>query len=358
MAELVSARLVRAELLRLPAVPHGSVAANELAGLGLRPGEVIDFSVNTNPLGPAPSVLAAIASADWRRYPGDDERPLRRALAERAGVTAEQVVLGNGSAELLWLVALAALRPGERAAIVGPTFGEYARAARVVGAEVYQVEAPAQAPEARVLFLCNPNNPTGAYRLADEIAGSLDDAPDRLVVLDEAYAGFVEERWPSEPLLTRGNLVILRSMTKDHALPGLRLGYALAAAAVAQALEAVRPPWSVNAGALRAGLAALEPAALAHVTRGRDAVCAARRLLIEGLLALGYRVWPSRANFVLVEVGDGARLRQALLPHGLVVRDCASFGLPTCVRIACRDEEACRRLLDVLGRLDPPDAGG
>ncbi len=272
MADTVSARLVRAELLALPPVPHGSVAASELAGLGLLPGEVIDFSVNTNPLGPAPSVLAAIASADWRRYPGDDEWPLRRALAERAGVEAAQVVLGNGSAELLWLVALASLRPGERAAIAGPTFGEYARAARVAGAEVYQVEAPTAARDARLLFLCNPNNPTGAYRLADEVASLLDDVPDRLLVLDEAYAGFVEERWPSEPLLARGNLVILRSMTKDHALPGLRLGYALAAPEVAQALEAVRPPWSVNAGALRAGLAALEPDALAHVasgTRGR-----------------------------------------------------------------------------------------
>jgi histidinol-phosphate aminotransferase len=358
VAETVSARLVRAELLRLPSVPHGSVGSSELAGLGLLPGDVIDFSVNTNPLGPAPSVLAAIASADWRRYPGDDEMPLRRALAERAGVDTGQVVLGNGSAELLWLVALAALRPGERAAVAGPTFGEYARAARVVGAEVCQVETPAEAREARVLFLCNPNNPTGAYRLADEITGLLDDTPDRLLVLDEAYAGFVEERWSSEPLLARGNLVILRSMTKDHALPGLRLGYALAAPDVAHALEAVRPPWSVNAGALRAGLAALEPAALAHVAGGREVVWANRRRLTEGLQALGYRVWPSHANFVLVEVGDGARLRQALLPHGLVVRDCTSFGLPACIRIACREEEACRRLLDVLGRLDRPDTGG
>jgi L-threonine-O-3-phosphate decarboxylase len=358
MADAVSARLVRAELLALPPVPHGSVAASELAGLGLLPDEVIDFSVNTNPLGPAPSVLAAIASADWRRYPGDDEWPLRQALAERAGVDAGQVVLGNGSAELLWLVALASLRPGERAAIVGPTFGEYARAARVAGAEVHQVEAPAAATDARLLFLCNPNNPTGAYRLVDEVASLLDDAPDRLLVLDEAYAGFVEDRWPSEPLLARGNLVILRSMTKDHALPGLRLGYALAAPDVAQALEAVRPPWSVNAGALRAGLAALEPEALAHVAGGREVVRAARRQLSEGLQALGYRVWPSRANFVLVDVGDGARLRQALLRHGLVVRDCASFGLPGCVRIACREEAACRGLLDVLARLDRPPTGG
>ena len=358
MADRIATNLVRAELLRLPAVPHGSVAASELARLGLRPADVIDFSVNTNPLGPAPSVLAAIADTDWTRYPGDDEEPLRRSLAERAGVGVEQVVLGNGSAELLWLVALATLRAGERTAIVGPTFGEYARAARVVDAEVEHVETPSEASDARLLFLCNPNNPTGAYRQSSEITGLLDEAPDRLLVLDEAYAGFVEERWPSEPLLQRGNLVILRSMTKDHALPGLRLGYALAAPEVGHALEAVRPPWSVNAGALRAGRAALEPAALAHVARGREVVRAGRRLLTDGLQALGYRVWLSRANFVLAEVGDGARLRRALLPHGLVVRDCASFGLPSCVRIACREPAACERLLDVLARLDRSTAGG
>jgi histidinol-phosphate aminotransferase len=358
MADRVGTSPVRAELLCLPAVPHGSIAASELARLGLRPADVIDFSVNTNPLGPAPSVLAAIADTDWTRYPGDDEEPLRRALAERADVGIEQVVLGNGSAELLWLVAIATLRPGERAAIVGPTFGEYARAARVVGAEVEQVGTPSEASDARVLFLCNPNNPTGAYRRMHEIASLLDEAPDRLLVLDEAYAGFVEERWPSEPLLERANLVILRSMTKDHALPGLRLGYALAASDVAHALDAVRPPWSVNAGALRAGLAALELAALAHVARGREVVCAARRLLTDGLRALGYRVWPSHANFVLVEVGDGARLRRALLPYGLVVRDCASFGLPACIRIACRETAPCERLLDVLARLDWSTTGG
>lgn len=357
MAEALATPFARPELLGLRPVAHGSAAAEELARFGLTPDQVLDFSVNTNPLGPAPSMLRAVREADWCRYPGDDEAPLRRALARRARVSADQVALGNGSAELLWLLALSVLRPGDQVAVVSPTFGEYARAARVVGATVREVRddltgrasgglGAAIPGPARMLFLCHPNNPTGRYRSRQAVARLLADRPDRLLVLDEAYAPFVEDRWPSEPLLAdHPNLVILRSMTKDHALPGLRLGYLLAAPEVARAVEAVRPPWSVNAGALRAGLAALQPAAERHVERARALVGQSRRRLAEGFARVGYPVHPSAANFVLVEVGDGAAFRRALLPHGLVVRDCASFGLPAHVRVACRLPEQCARLL-------------
>jgi histidinol-phosphate aminotransferase len=349
MAERVT--LVRPEALALKAVVHGSVAAAELRALGLAPGDVLDFSVNTNPLGPAPAVLQAVRETDWSRYPGDDEKPLRQCLAQRANVAPEQVVLGNGSAELLWLIALAALRAGDRAAIVGPTFGEYARGVRVVGATPIEVADPGAAASARALFVCNPNNPTGQYRAAEEIEHLLDEQPDRLVVLDEAYAPFVDNRWRSEALLERGNLIILRSMTKDQAIPGLRLGYLLAALEVATAVERVRPPWSVNAGALRAGLAALEPAAEAHTQQARALVAQSRRLLTAGLTRLGFEVDPSQANFVLVHVGDGRRFRRTLLAHRIVVRDCTSFGLPDCVRIACRLPEQCQRLLETIERV-------
>jgi len=342
--------LVRPEALELRPVVHGSIAAAELAALGLAPGDASDFSVNTNPLGPAPSVLQAVRETDWSRYPGDDEEPLRRRLAERADVAPERVVLGNGSAELMWLIASAALRTGDRVGIVGPTFGEYTRAVRVVGATPIEVGDPRDAAAVRALFVCNPNNPSGQYRGPAEIEHLLEEHPDRLLVLDEAYAPFVHNRWRSEALLEFGNLVILRSMTKDQALPGLRLGYLLAAPEVASAVDAVRPPWSVNTGALRAGLAALEPAAEAHVQQARALVAHSRGLLTEGLTQLGFQVEPSMANFVLVHVGDGARFRRALLPHGLVVRDCASFGLPDCVRIACRLPAECQRLIETAGR--------
>jgi histidinol-phosphate/aromatic aminotransferase/cobyric acid decarboxylase-like protein len=293
-------QLVRPDVLDIPPVAHGSVASQELAHFGLTPADVLDFSVNTNPLGPAPSVLRAVRNTDWTRYPGDDEAPLRDGLAQQNGVTSDQVALGNGSAELMWLIALATLSPGDHVTVVGPTFGE-----------------------------------------------------DRLLVLDEAYAVFVEHRWPSALLLDRfSNIAILRSLTKDYAVPGLRLGYLLAAARLIRGIEAVRPPWSVNAGALRAGPATLEREADAHITRARTVVTESRNLLTEGLADLGYRVSPAAANFVLAHVGNGAVFRHALLPHGIVVRDCASFGLPEYVRIACRLPEHCRRLLDTVQRLE------
>jgi histidinol-phosphate aminotransferase len=335
-------------------VVHGSVAARELADYGLMPADVLDFSVNTNPLGPAPGVLQAVADTLWTRYPGDDEAPLRSGLAEQSCLNANQVVLGNGSAELLWLSALATLRPGDRVAVLGPTFGEYARAARAVGAQVHDVANLADLPPARVLFVCNPNNPTGTWLSRPEIEELLERCPETVVVLDEAYASFVADRWRSEPLLARyPNLVILRSLTKDHALPGLRLGYLLASSEIAQAVEAVRPPWSVNAGALRAGLAGLEPAAQAHVELARAVVSASRALLTEGFTRLDYRVTPSAANFVLVEVGNATEFRRALLPHALVVRDATSFGLPQHVRIACRRVADCERLLACVLKLHP-----
>jgi histidinol-phosphate aminotransferase len=343
---------VRAHVRDLQPVAHGSVSARELAAFGLMPGDALDFSVNTNPLGPAPNVVRAIQQTDWTRYPGDDEMPLRQGLAGQTGARADQVVLGNGSAELMWLIGLAVLEPGDPVAIVGPTFGEYARAVRAVGACPIDVRSPSDVPACRMVFVCNPNNPTGSLVSRDTIARLLSHAP-RLLVLDEAYASFAPQRWPSEPLQDQHpNLLILRSLTKDHALPGLRLGYLLAAPELAAAVEAVRPPWSVNAGALRAGLATLDPAAQAHLARARDVVAEARSLLTAGFRHLGYAVEPSSANFVLVEVGDAPAFRRALLPRGLVVRDCTSFGLPSHVRVACRTPAECTRLLEVVKTLN------
>jgi histidinol-phosphate aminotransferase len=338
--------MVRAELLSLAPVAHGSIALQELHQYGLTPADVVDFSVNTNPLGPAPSVLRALCETNWSRYPGDDEPPLRHRLAQLNGVSAHQVVLGNGSVDLMWWTLLAAVRPGDAVAVSAHTFGEYARAAHSVGARVVDMQ---HSSRARVVFVCQPNNPTGDYRPREEIEHLLTEKPDRLLVLDEAYAAFVDQRWPAEQLLeSHPNLAILRSMTKDHALPGLRLGYLLASRQVAHAVAAVRPPWSVNAGAQRAGLAALEPQAEQHVDAARALVAESRSILSDGLSRLGLHVYPSRANFVLAEVGEAAAFRRALLTQRFVVRDCTSFGLPSCVRVACRLPAECQRLLAAI----------
>ena len=345
---------LRPDLDHWQPVTHGSVAADELAELGLHPSDVLDFSVNTNPLGPAPTVLEAISHTNWTRYPGDDETPLRTGLATAAGIPLDYVALGNGSSELVWLICLAVLRRSLRdtVAVVGPTFGEYARAARVMAADVVEVRSLTDVPtSARLAFVCNPNNPTGTFLDAAVIDRVVRTHPDTVIVLDEAYATFVTHRWPSEQLLKYPNVVLLRSLTKDHALPGLRLGYLLAQPDLAHAIEAVRPPWSVNAGALRAGLATLRPAARQHVDRARAVVATSRGVLTDGLAQLGYPVEPSHANFLIADVANARAFRRALLPHRLVVRDCTSFGLVRHVRIACKLPDECARLLDTVAGL-------
>ncbi len=357
---------------------HGGPNYAELATLGLSPDEVIDFSASANPFGPSPRVRAALDGAAIERYPDSQCLALRARLAERHGLAPEQIIVGNGTTELIWLLAVAYLQPGDPVLIVGPTFGEYRAASELMGAAVTEYRAPAPAssfqqpapsnqfpvpgfqPDVaaivarigqqrpRLTWLCNPNNPTGVYLSPAAVERVATACGHGLLVLDEAYRPFVAGAWPSEPLLRRENVVLLRSMTKDHALAGLRLGYALAHPGVIAALQRAQPSWSVNAAAQAAGLAALDddPYVADSVARTHEA----KVYLMAELTRLGLRVVPSAANFFLVEVGDGQALRQRLLRHGLVVRDCASFGLPAYVRVGVRRMEECRRLVEAWRR--------
>jgi histidinol-phosphate aminotransferase len=354
----------RPEVEKLTPAVHGGPDYAELAALGLSPDEVIDFSANANPYGPSPRVRAALAGVPLDLYPDAQAIALRERLAQVHGLTPDRIIVGNGTAELIWLLGIAYLQRGDLVVIVGPTFGEYTAAAGLMGAEVAEYRAPTAAnfrPDVsaiealirrqrpRLTFLCNPNNPTGVY-LAREVVEALAVAcGEGLLVVDEAYRAFVARPWPSEPLVERGNVVLLRSMTKDHALAGLRLGYALAPPEVVTTLKKVQPSWSVNAAAQAAGLAALRDGGYLRETLPR--IAEAKAYLVEGLTRLGLRVVPSAANFLLVEVGDGRGLRRKLLSHGLMVRDCTSFGLPDYIRIAARQMEECRQLIETLSQL-------
>jgi histidinol-phosphate aminotransferase len=347
----------RPALAGITPCPHGVVGPDELANLGLRPEDVIDFSASTNPLGPSTAVLAAMSRVDPGHYPDDGALALRQTLAHLAGLPFDSILVGNGSAEIIWLLALAYLRPDDRALIFGPTFGEYARACRIMGVEPRELRAdpsdgfavPLHAAidavrrdRPRLVFICNPNNPTGAYLGPAEITELATSSPRTLVVIDEAYRSFVAEPWSAEPLLELGNVALLRSLTKDHALAGLRVGYVAASTGIIESLAKVRPPWSVNSIAQAAALAAL--ADPAHLVAARAEVFAAKADLVARLRALGLVVVPGAANFLLVEVGDAAAFRTALLQRGCCVRDCASFGLPSFVRIGVRTRLECRRL--------------
>jgi histidinol-phosphate aminotransferase len=354
----------RSEIEKLTPAVHGGPDYAELAALSLSPDQVIDFSASANPYGPSPQVRAALAGVPLDRYPDAQAIALRKRLAQVHGLAPDHIIVGNGTAELIWLLGMAYLQRGDPVVIIGPTFGEYRAAAELMGADVAEYRAPAAADfqpdvaaieafierqQPRLTFLCNPNNPSGVY-LAREVVEVLVAACGKgSLVVDEAYRAFVAEPWSSEPLVERDNVVLLRSMTKDHALAGLRLGYALAPPEVVTTLKKVQPSWSVNAAAQAAGLAALRDEGYLRETLPK--VVEAKTYLVEELTRLGLRVVPSAANFLLVEVGDGRSLRRKLLSHGLLVRDCTSFGLPEYVRIAARRMEECRRLIKTLHQL-------
>ncbi len=338
----------------LPPRPvHGGARPDQL-----RAG-VIDFSASINPYAPPPGLRRALATVNFRDYPDPTAGRLIARLASVHNVGPEYLLVGNGSAELIFLIARALLGPGKVTVVVGPAFGEYAYASTLAGAAVVTYTAPEatgfvpELPELTdlvgrtrpaMVWVANPANPTGIYLPAAPF-GAILAACDGVLVIDEAFRSFVEGPWPSEQLLATGRVLLLRSLTKDFGLAGLRLGYLLGPPELVDRVRAYQPPWSVNALAQAAGEFIL--------TRTPDfmAVCRRRlgrrrRELQHALQGLGLWVSDSAANFLLVKTGAGAACAQFLLErHRLLVRDCTSFGLPDHVRVAIRRRPENRRLV-------------
>ena len=352
-----------------PEEPHGAIDHAELRALGLDPARVLDFSANINPYGPSPRVREALAAVDVARYPDRHALDLRDALAAHHALEPDHILVGNGTAELIWLVALAFLRPGDTALVLGPTFGEYARAARIARGRVVEwrarpedhfayrpdeIAAVLSTTAPRLCFLCSPNNPTGQICPPDALAAWADAHPNTLFVVDEAYINFVPDL-ESALALKRENILVLRSMTKDYALAGLRLGYAVGPRPLVDALRRVQPPWSVNAAAQAAGLAALSDPD--HLRTTVAATLAEKDIFVRRLRDLGLNVLPSRTHFFLVEVGDAKAFRSTLLTRGILVRDCTSFGLPSYVRLSTRRPEENQSLISNLQSLSSLETG-
>jgi len=321
-------------------------------------GRLLDFSVNSNPFGPSPLVVEALSTVDLTRYPDPECTELRAAIAARDGVEPDAVLAGNGSVELMFLAAHAYLRPGDRALVFGPTFGEYARAAMVAGAEVMEASAGAadgyrfngHAMDAaighfapRLAFICNPNNPTGAYIPGASLRALAVRHPDVLFVVDEAYLPFVaggDSFAGPHPL---ANAVVLRSLTKDCAVPALRLGYALARPELLDPMRTGQPTWSVNAMAQAAGIAGM--ADTHHWQQSLAGLRDAKAYLMATLPAIHGEVLPSDANFFLWRVNGASGWRHALLQRGCLVRNCLSFGLRGYLRVSVRTPAECERLV-------------
>ena len=302
---------------------------------------LLDFSANLNPFPPEipwrpdPSALAS--------YPDDRYEALRELIGRTFHRSPEEIAVGNGSMEIIRVFCQAALSKGDGFIVDDPTFGEYALSASLAGGL-----PEADPARARVRFLCNPNNPTGVLLPADEVEGILRDIHmgSGILFLDEA---FIELSDPRQSLVRERDerLFLLRSLTKAFAVPGLRFGYGFGDPGLIARMEVIRPPWSVNAFAQEFALLAFRNYSRLEESRLR---IAEERAWLEGRLrALGLHPLPSSANFLLVPLEEPASgLAARLLEKGILVRDCASFGLPKAIRVAVRKREENERLIEAL----------
>ena len=354
----------RPEIENLKVCLHGGPNWAELGALGLSPEEVLDFSVSANPFPPPPGVKKILNTVAINRYPDSEATELRQCLSEKLEVAPNNILVGNGAVELIRLIALTYFRQGDTVLILEPTFGEYEVACQIVGAEVFKQWASAKrsfAPKIeetinpirqhrpKGVFICNPNNPTGNYLSRQEVETILDNGENSLLILDEAFIAFVDKSWSSIDLVRHGNVIIVRSMTKDYALTGLRLGYAIAHREIIDNLHRVRPPWNVNIMAQKAGIVALEDTD--YLERCKQQIRQAKQFLIDELHRIGFTLVPSKANFFLVRVDNAKVFRAALLKQGILVRDCSSFGLPEYIRIAPRTMPECQKLITTIRSL-------
>ena len=344
---------------------HGGEVDRWAQSFGFAARDILDFSASINPLGPPASARQAFIKSfgDVSRYPDPYGNILKEALAARHGIDPSEVLLGNGSTQLIYLLC-AALRP-RTGVIVGPAFSEYANTLALAGAAVrtlplcgdegfrFSIERLTELwdKDCDILFLATPNSVTGQLipRVEIEKLAGLAAARKSFVVVDEAFIDFIEAESVKSVARENPYLIVLRSLTKYYALPGLRIGYLLGQVSRVAQLASYSQPWSVNGPALSVALACL--ADTNFTAKTQRWLEQERRLLSDRLSAIeGLRPFPSQANFLLVKIekhGDAAQLRSFLLGKKILIRACDSFaGLGAdYFRIAVRRRTENRRLL-------------
>ncbi len=362
----------------LPVYQPGRPIEEVARELGLDPGSIIKLASNENPLGPSRLAVAAMRQAlrQVNFYPDGSTFCLKQKLAARLGVSPAHLVLGNGSNEVLELLGHALLpEPSREAASAGAVapsalpevvvsqycFAVYPIVTALFGAELVVVPArnyghdldamlAAITPRTRVVFVANPNNPTGTAVTPDALARFIDAVPPRVVIaLDEAYFEFLEN--PLDLVAEvraerRPNLLLMRTFSKIYGLAGVRLGYGIGHPEFIAALEKIRQPFNINALAQAGALAALDDTAHADKTRRLNR--RGLKFYARAFRALGLESIPSHANFVLVRVGDGQRVFDDMQKLGVIVRPMAGYQLPEWVRISVGTPIQNRRCLDAL----------
>lgn len=335
---------------------------------------VVKLASNENPLGPSPLAVQAMsrALADSHRYPDAGAYQLRAAIAERFAIPPGQIILGSGSDELLSLLAGVLLEPGDQVVMGSPSFIRYEAAARLFDAELVQVPLDAEmrhdlpamlsacGDRTKLVFIANPNNPTGTIVPRDALAQFAANLPSQCVlVLDEAYFEFASddpEFLDGLSLVRSGAPVVcLRTFSKAYGLAGIRLGYGFAPADIADAVDRARPPFNVNSLAQAAGLAALGDSAhlLATLANNRGQMPRIEAALQE----FGARTYRSHANFVFADLGrPAAQLYERLLASGVIIRPCGAFGAPNCVRVTIGTQLETDAFMEALRRCAAEEA--
>jgi len=342
------------EYVRAIAPYQGGKPISEVAReFGLDEAKIIKLASNENPLGMPDSAKQAMAAAaaEAGRYPDGNGFELKAAITAKYGVPAEWITLGNGSNDILELAAHAFVQPGQSVIYAQYSFAIYALATQAVGGRALVIDAKnyghdldtmaaAIADDTRLIFIANPNNPTGTFLPGEQIEAFLKRVPPNVVVvLDEAYTEFLPAELQYDSIAWVGrypNLLVSRSMSKVYGLAGLRIGYGIAQAGITDLLNRIRQPFNVNSMAQAAAIAALRDDAF--VQRSAKLNADGYRQLTTAFEAMGIEYVPSLGNFVLIKVGEdlgaSARVNLALLKQGVIVRPVGNYGLPQWLRIS------------------------
>jgi histidinol-phosphate aminotransferase len=360
---------VNRSLNEIPVYQPGRPIEEVARELGLPAAGIIKLASNENPLGPSPKALAAMQQVlgNLHLYPDGNAFYLKQALAGKLGVQTENLILGNGSNEIIEFLGHAYMAPGVDVVVSEFCFAVYPLVTKLFGANLITVPAknfghdlPAMlkaiTPATRVLFVANPNNPTGTLAAKDDLRSFVDAIPPNvLLALDEAYIEFLDDHADFVAEIRHGrrqNVVLMRTFSKIFGLAGLRLGYGIAHPDLISAFEKIRQPFNINAIAQAGALAALEDDA--HTRRTRENNTAGLRFCEAACRELKLEIIPSAANFFLVKVGEGQRVFEALQREGVITRPMGGYRLPEWIRISigtpAQNERCLAALKRVLGR--------
>jgi len=340
---------VNPALQELPTYQPGRPIDEVARELNLPASDLIKLASNENPLGPSPAALAAMQNVlkNLHLYPDGNAFYLKQKLAEKLGVTPANLVLGNGSNEIIEFVGHAYCAPGVDVVVSQYCFAIYPLVAKLMGANVITVPARnnghdlsamlrAITPQTRVMFIANPNNPTGTLAPREEIIRLVNEVPDPvLLVMDEAYIEFLEDAVDLVSLVRLGarqNLLLMRTFSKIFGLAGLRLGYGMGHPELISTLEKIRQPFNINSIAQAGAIAALDD--LEHMRRTRENNARGLDFFYRALRDLNLEYVPSAANFILVRVGRGQQVFEAMQRLGVIVRPMGGYQLPEWIRIS------------------------